>query len=236
MKRNITLILLVFLFANSYGQIGYLGKRDVVSTDLFSDVYLGKYNLDYDFCLGKSFMIKTSYALHNYTTKSILEDGYGYYGNNNFSKNTLKGHSWELGFDYGYFLFTNMPMPIGYYFGMSFEHFSGTINEVHNYFSPTSIQKLKFNNKANIVKIEYGRNTYIRYNIILKTAIDIGMYFGSAIASDSVSMSNSPSMVMPFTNPIKSFRIRYGDSGFMNNNNTTIALYVMPKISIGYIF
>jgi len=234
MKKNIALILLVFLFANSYGQIGYLGKRNVVSTDLFSDVYLGKYNLDYNFCLGKSFMIKTSYAIHNYSTTNTFSN---VYGNCNQFSNTLNGHSWELGFDYGYFLFTNMPMPIGYYFGMSFEHFSGTMNETQNYyFLQPSVQKFKFNNKANIVKIEYGRNTYIKYNIILKTAIDIGMYFGSAIASDSVSMSSSPSMVMPFTNPLKSLRIRYGDSGFLNNANNTIAFYVMPKISIGYIF
>jgi len=235
MKKNIVLILLVFLFANSYGQIGYLGKRNVVSTDLFSDIYLGKHNLDYNFCLGKSFIIKTSYALHNYSTKSILEDGYGYYGNNDFSTNTLKGHSWELGFDYSYFIVTNMPMPIGYYFGMSFEHFSGTKNEVHNYFSPTLIQKIRFNNKANIFKIEYGRNTYIKYNFILKTALDIGVYFGSANAEDSLNLYNRPSMVLPLSNPIKSLRIKYSD-GYDLNTGTTFTFYVMPKISIGYIF
>ncbi len=236
MKKTTVIIILIFLFPRVFGQIGFLGKRNVISTDLFNTIYQGKYNLNYNFCLGKSFMLKTSYALHRHSNTILLTDANNYYtsNENDVADISLKGHSWELGFDYGYFLLTNMPMPIGYYWGMAFEHFSGTVNESctdNNYF-PSIEKKYFFNNKANIFKLIYGRNSYIKYNFILKASIEIGFYSGSTIENDSSNTHGCPPMVLPLSNPIIK-NIKYEGA---YDKMKKVTFYIMPNISIGYIF
>jgi len=227
---------MLILTIKTHGQIGFLGKRNVISTDIFNTFFQKKYNLNYNFCIGKGLMLKAAYSLHRYSNTIFLTKENNYYtGNNEVADVSLRGHSWELGFDFGNFLQTNMPMPIGYFMGIAFEHFSGTLNEnrtYNNLYAPPTEKKYIFNNKANIFKLIYGRNSYIKYNFIIKTSVDIGMYLGSVIENDPANSEECPLMVLPLSNP-KVFRIKYNSN---YDKMKKVTFYVMPNISLGYIF
>jgi len=235
--KKISLILFSFFVTSScIGQIGFLGKRNVVSTDLFNTFFQKKYNLNYDFCLGKSFMVKASYSLFR-DKRTLLS-----YGNNNLAillydynkaELNLKGHSWETGIIWSYYNLTNMPMPFGYYMGLSYEHFSGNLNEIR--ITNTNFPNTKeydFTNKANIFKIIYGRNSYLQSNFIIDLSLEVGIYAGSSSNNnEKVSL-----IVLPFSCPINKYRRKYDSDIYDREKHKKVTFYLMPNIKIGYIF
>lgn len=257
MKRTVTIVILCFLFVRIFGQVGFLGKRNIISTDLFNTFNQNKFNLNYNFCLGKSFMIKASYSVFSkktYNSKKEWDynesvDNGIFYDNYRYDiKNTeveLKGHSWEVGFQWSYYWSTNMAMPLGYYMGLTYEHFSGSsiencnaiCQETGSYYNPINVIKtFSYDNKAGIFKILYGRNSYISYNLLLNLCVEMGYYSGKYTPSDNESGSLKPIMILPISNPVRN-NYNQADQDFDQSfGKRTPKLYIMPTVSVGYIF
>lgn len=246
MKKTLIGISLLFITSLIYGQIGFMGNRHFVSSDIFNAYYQGKYNLSYQYCVGNSVMLKVSASKFGKTYKFVTSKYESYYDhslNQNFtidhSDISFNGFSWEAGINLGYYPFTGMPMPIGYYMGISYEHISGNIEEKCRVYTNNQLtltdKDFYYNSKAGIFKITYGRNSIIKKNLVLNTDLQLGLFFGNAVNSESTGNTKAPQQFLPKCMPfLKNYDF---DNGFNNSNKYRyFNFYIMPEISLGYMF
>lgn len=244
-KITPVIVLLLVITSLIHGQTGFMGKRHYLNTDAFNAIYQGKYNLAYQYCLSNNITVKATVSKFSKTYPDVTSNYDTYYDELLNSQFTIKstdvsfnGYSWEAGINIGYYVFTGMPMPVGYYMGMSYEHISGSITEkcdVQKEFSSIISEKnFEYKSKAGIIKFQYGRNTYIKKNFILNTSVDLGLFIGKIINPDYDEYTKSPEYILPTSIPFcyrrESFDIDYF------GQSTYIDIYIMPEIGIGYIF
>jgi hypothetical protein len=250
-KKFVFILLIIVFVSEAYCQVGYLGKRNVLSTDIRNTYYQNKYNLSYNFCIGKSLMTKITYSHAQNNFNSDYEWQYyahdinqpvgwlSVYNVENTDLN-INGNSWEFGILYGA---TGMPMPLGYYIGFAYEHYRGVITEdckVQSHYNgqpPLFDKQLIFENKTGIYKLLLGRNAYMKYNLLLNVCLELGYYSGQNILTTENMEPTVPVMIVPLSSPFNKIN-HHGLDVTINGieTNRLSRFYIMPAISIGYIF
>lgn len=239
MKYFLTLIITFLTLLDTFAQTGYIGKRNELQFEGFNAMLQGKYGFSYKFCLSNSVLLKADFGFHRKKLKDqfYIKDNYNYSGDRQYYHSDIQfsGNTWGLSLIFGGYNVTNMPLPVGYYWGFGFMKTKGIANQIsqvttyYNYYSSTygdsTNREIKnYNVNSTILKIIWGRNFALTEFLTLDFSLD----FGININKNDVGLVTA----LPYSNPI--WKTRTHD--FWDENPSLVYLYLMPNICIGYIF
>jgi len=228
---------MIFAPALLFSQVGYLGKRNLVSLDLLDLAKETEFNLNYEFCLGRG----TAFNLELLKGIKSTQENYPLNYNNFNYDLKFNNFGWGLSFLTYSSYTTNMQAPLGYYLGYGYAHnnaqmtvhITGKDNPFPAYKNSDPILPLK----SNVVKMIFGRKGMIKKFFTFDIALEIGYEWGRITNNDPKNFSMTYSKIYPtpldkmiFTSiHFKSYDQPEGISKFD-------IFYLNPVIRIGYMF
>jgi hypothetical protein len=266
--RKILVLFLIFVSSQAHAQKGFLGKRNQIEWDAFSFINQGKFSFEYKYVLTNQLQLTLIYKYCDLSNPVLLRSIYytAYDPARSYSDNfrtDAKGtfqynaNTFGIGIVYAS-SYTNMPMPFGYYTGLAYERTEGTYTEMLNPTGPPSYNfysssrnpfdgafKLNYQCNSNLIKVTYGKCSYLGHNLSLDLSLDMGVIFGRFYGQDSLSKYIAPAELPDNTNILGFVR----KTGFSESKKPYEAVsqtdpvyfsyfrfYAMPKIKIGFLF
>jgi hypothetical protein len=258
MKQTIRLMLFFCVLAfSSLAQVGYIGKRNEISTDVMSIPLYNSFQMEYKYALSKRAAVAFSYGKG--TSEHAVNSSY--FANNyirimppHYNGDVIDLESKDIvsanaeadysrwGIELLFATSSNMQLPVGYYFSYGFLRTKGTVTDryvLRNYSSGVKTY-IPYDMRSSLFYLTSAKEIALNDFITLNFGFNVGLSFVTLKLDeryDDLQNTNFIREDAPYSeipSPLFSFRKRQFDSG--DNKYQNVRFVIIPFVKLGYIF
>lgn len=241
-KAIVSFFVFFFTLKFAFSQVGFMGKVNELSFDLFDPLYQNYHNGIYKLSFHENYAFYFNAGINKsqgtFTSTDFLAHNYFIYDTIQSIKFDYSGFSWGFGFLWNKILINgiqNIAMPLGFYSGIGFEHHKGKL--LQDYISNNYSKNVEYINTSYRFKSMIGTEAILFKNFTMDLCIEYGFALGNYYSDYNI-YEFKPHNIYPFNivfyHKKRNFETDFGT--FSGDRWSYFQIYLSPKIRMGYLF